>query len=155
MWAIKRNGKTILTTEEKPKFINGTLRHPVKAVDVLEAEVEVIEAGMTLEQLKENKKSDIKQAFVKDSEKPIVDTGLGFSVDGGYQNKQDFEVAKKYAFPMCKASDNTFHPVTASDYDTIIFAIEMNGIALYQRKWELEGLIESATTIEELEAVQW
>lgn len=108
-----------------------------------------------IEALKVQKKAEIKKAFDIDSDKPIVDTGLGFSVDGAYRNKTDFETGKKYSFPQVRASDNTMHDVTSSDYDTIIQAIEMNGIAMYQRKWELEAQIDSATTIQELEVITW
>lgn len=109
----------------------------------------------TLDEHKVDKKNTIKQAFINESIKPIVNTGLGFSVDGGYQNKTDFETGKKYSFPQVRASDNTMHNVTLADYDTIISAIEMNGISLYQKKWQLEAQIDACTAVAEVEVIQW
>jgi len=108
-----------------------------------------------IESLKPIKKQEIKQAFEADTLAPIVDTGLGFSVNGAYKNKTDFETGKKYAFPQVRASDNTMHNVTTADYDTIISAIELNGIGLYQKKWALEAQVDLATTIEELGVIKW
>ena len=94
-------------------------------------------------------KVSIKERFLEKQIKPIVDTGLGFSVDGGYDKVKDFEIGKKYSFPSVKASDDTFYPVSATDYDTIISAIELYGIQLFQLKWAKEEEVNALATIDE------
>lgn len=101
------------------------------------------------------KKAEIKEAFILNSQNVIVDTGLGFSVNGTYSNKVDFETGKKHNIPAVRAADNLFYDVTQADYDVIINAIEVSGMALFQKKWELEKLIDAATTYEELSLVRW
>lgn len=104
-----------------------------------------------LDDVKKLMLQDLKETLVKVSEKPIVDTGLGFSVDGGRIDVKNFEIGKKYNLPMVKAADNNFYPVTQEDYDTIISAIELNGIMVYQRKWEIEQEIAGLTSVAECE----
>ena len=96
-------------------------------------------------------KSSIKERFLDKEANPIVDTGLGFSVNGGRKNIEDFKVGQKYSFPSVKASDNIFYPITNTDYDTIVTALEMNGILLYQTKWAKEAEVEALLTVADCE----
>lgn len=98
--------------------------------------------------VKERMKKSIKDTFQSKADKPIVDTGLGFSVDGGYRNLVDFQIGKEFAFPSVKDSDNNFQPVTASDYDTIINAIKTSGVTLYQTKWAKEAEVDTLVDID-------
>jgi hypothetical protein len=51
--------------------------------------------------------------------------------------------------------DNQFHTVTATQLSQIVGELVDFGLGLYSRKWELEQALTSATTEEEVLAVQW
>ena len=101
-----------------------------------------------LEEVKAALKASIKARFIEKQAEPEVDTGLGFSVDGGYDKVKDFEIGKKYSFPSVKASDDNFYPVTSEDYDTIITAIETYGITLFQTKWAKEAEVDALADVD-------
>lgn len=107
-----------------------------------------------LESLKAEAKARTKHRFIQLGAKPTVDTGLGFSVDGGRSNLQDFQTGQKYALTHVKASDNQFYPVSITDYDTIINAIEQNGIDLFNKKWAKEQEIDALLTLDEIIAFE-
>jgi len=85
----------------------------------------------------------LKELFLSKMVKPLVDTGLGFSVDGGRDNLQDFQSGLALNVLIVRDSTNTMHTVTTAEMYQIITAIQTNGMVLYQRKWELEALIDS------------
>lgn len=92
------------------------------------------------------------------SSKPRVDTGLGFFVDGGRDNKDDFkskwELMSDSDTTTVKDADNNFHPnITKNQMETIWKSIVFNGETILREKWNLENAIKSAATIEELEAI--
>jgi len=92
---------------------------------------------------KEIKKKEIKKIFGQKIKKPIVDTGLGFSVDGGRDNLQDFQGGLSIGYYKVKGADNIIRDVTKEDMELIIQKIQLRGLMLYQRKWELEELIKT------------
>jgi len=86
--------------------------------------------------------------------RPVVDTGLGFSVQGGYEDKQNLEVAKRQGLDFVRGADDRFHTIDpATDWDAILTAIDQFGIQVYQRKWQLEAAIGSAETVEAVNAI--
>ena len=87
----------------------------------------------------------------KEMLRPKVDTGLGFSVDGGYQDLQNFKIGQDLNAPLVKDADGNFHEATPEMYNVIIGAIKTNGLALFSKKWSVEKDIEELTTFEELE----
>lgn len=103
-----------------------------------------------IERIKLEQKAKLSGLFKEASERPEVDTGLGFSVDGSHTDLLNFEIAHKYAVlsgeenAYIKASDNTMKLIAVTDYETIIQSIELNGIGLYQIKWAKEVEIESS-----------
>ena len=107
-----------------------------------------------IEALKEAMKSKVSIAFKALANKPRVDTGLGYYVDGGRDNLGDFEVGKEYNLPQVKDADGNFHAINAGDYDTIIGAIKSNGLALYQEKWAKEAEIDALTTLDAIIAYE-
>lgn len=116
--------------------------------------------AIPLPDLKAEKKAEVKQAFTAEAESPIVDTGLGFSVDGGRDNKDDFfskwEAMVDLDTTTVRDAYNSFHHgVTKAQMQVIYRAIVANGEALLGKKWALEAQIDAAVTIAELEAVKW
>lgn len=99
---------------------------------------------------------------------PRVDTGLGFFVDGGRENKDDFkskwELMATNDVTTVRDADNNFHAnVTKAQMKTIWKKIVLNGEAVLQEKWQKETaidsvVIDSSTTEEEaltqLEAIE-
>ena len=88
-------------------------------------------------------KLKLKKLFMSKMVKPLVDTGLGFSVDGGRDNLQDFQGGLALNLLIVRDSTNVMRTVTEAEMAQIIQAIQANGATLYQRKWELESLIEA------------
>lgn len=92
----------------------------------------------TFTELKTEKLSQLKTNFEAKALRPKVPTTLGFDVDGGYNDLQNFAIGKKHALPQVKDTLGNFHNVALADYDTIITAIEAFGIDLLQWKWTKE-----------------
>ena len=101
-----------------------------------------------LSDVKARMKSDVKGVFEAKGLKPTVDTGLGFSVDGGRANLQDFESGLAMGVLSVRASCNTMHDVTAEQMQGIINAIRANGLSLYQTKWTKEAEIDNLADVE-------
>ena len=65
-----------------------------------------------------DKKQKLKELFIKKSTKPAVDTGLGFSVDGGRINLEDFQTGLAMNFLTIRdASNATFPDHSRTCYD--------------------------------------
>lgn len=92
---------------------------------------------------------DLSIYFKEISERPRVDTGLGYFVDGSRLDKENFITGQKYSLPTIKDADGIFQDVTNEDYNIIIQKIEENGLYLYQTKWTKEQEILALTTITE------
>jgi len=108
---------------------------------------------ISLDELKAIKKGQLDQVFNTVAERPVVDTGLGFEVNGGYQDLADFTVGEDLGITIIRAVDNSMNDVTEIQFKSIILAIKMNGLTLKQNKWALADSITAATTIEELDLV--
>ena len=107
--------------------------------------------------LKASKIEQIRTSFNSYSEKPRVQTELGFAVDGGYTNLQDFTYGKDLGFLYIRDADNQMHEVTLEQMDIIITSIKTNGIRVYQKKWILEqevGAVNITSVTEYASAVQ-
>lgn len=92
---------------------------------------------------------DLKDVFIDKSERPRVDSGLGYFVDGSRIDKENFEIGKDLGLPKVKDADNQWHDVTDSDYDTIILAIKIDGAYLWDMKNTKEKEILALATVEE------
>ena len=101
-----------------------------------------------LDGVKARMKAELKGVFEAKGLKPVVDTGLGFSVDGGRANLQDFESGLAMGVLTVRASDNTMHEVTAEQMQGIINAIRASGLSLYQTKWTKESQIDALADVE-------
>lgn len=90
--------------------------------------------------------------------KPRVTTTLGFDVDGGRDNKDDFfskwEAMSDSDVTTVRDADNQFHTgITKAQMQVIYRAIVANGELLLANKWAKEVEVNACTTIEELDAV--
>lgn len=109
--------------------------------------------------LKRAKKQEVKDKFNRIFKgTPRVETSLGFVVDGGRNNKDDF-YSKWLTMGIdetttVKDADNQFHQnITKSQMEVIWKSIVANGEILLQDKWTKESQIDACTTIEQLEAI--
>lgn len=110
--------------------------------------IDCITTELDLDTIKDNLLDLLSTEFEKRAERPIVETSLGFTVQGGYTDLRNFEMGKKYGLPVIKDVDNINHTIDpATDYDIIISAIEMNGINLMSVKWNIRDYIENAIDI--------
>lgn len=84
----------------------------------------------------------------------VVDTGLGFSVDGSYQDLQNLEAGKALGLTFVVDSNGIRQNILVTDWDTILTAIRTNGLLILENKWTKQVLINEANTLEELDAIQ-
>ena len=98
------------------------------------------------------------KAHIATITKPRVDSMLGYFVDGGRDNKDDFfskwEAMSDTDVSTVRDADNQFHPnTTRAQMQTIYRAIVANGEALLTLKWQKEIEIANCTTIAQVAAV--
>jgi hypothetical protein len=101
------------------------------------------------------KKKEIKEQFQLFSKRPVVDTGYGYSVDAGREDLQNFEGALSLGVTQIRAADNNIYSVTTNELQSIITKIKANGLAMFQKKWELEKQIDEAQSEVELKSLVW
>lgn len=111
--------------------------------------ISYIPVERNIEEVKSLMLKDLKQAFLDYADRPRVDTGLGYFVDGARMDRENFEIGKKYALPQVKDADGNMQNVIINDYDTILTAIEMHGISLMITKWDKQLEIEAMGSIAE------
>ena len=97
---------------------------------------------------------DISGSFKAFGKRPVVDTGLGFNVDGGLDDLQRFEIGKELEVGVMMDKDGISHDVSADDYDAVILAIKTYGLKLYQTKWVREAEVKAFSTIVECMAYE-
>ncbi|MFV0626174.1 MAG: DUF4376 domain-containing protein [Alphaproteobacteria bacterium] len=111
----------------------------------------------SIEQAKSDKLSEIKTVFNHEQENGHCASSLGFEIDATRLSKDDIEsLLYVDLFPIkFRDHDNDFHDLTKEQAETLKKEIIAYGLAVYQKKWELEEAIKNATTIEDVEAVSW
>ena len=113
----------------------------------------------TLAGKKQLKTKELKIEFEKAAFRPSIDTGLGFNIDGGRNDKDNIISYINYlklngeTSGAIMGADNTLHTLSTSDIETIPRVIEAYGLHLYQLKWSKAVQIQAAQTEEELDAV--
>lgn len=112
-------------------------------------QVNYIKQAKDIDLVKQSMIEDLKLTFKEKALRPIIDTGLGYSVDGGREDLENFKVGKEFGFEYVKDSEGEMKPATAENYDTIILEIKKYGILLYQKKWEKEEEIENLQTVDD------
>lgn len=113
---------------------------------------------MELDRVKEIKKERLSNSFdeVYDSKHLKVLSSLGFEINANSVANTNIDglikVLKKTGVEsvLFRAFNNDLHNVTLDDLETMQMEIIMNGQTLYAKKWELETIIDSASTLDEL-----
>jgi hypothetical protein len=119
-----------------------------------------------LQVLKNNKKEEIKQFVYNELERSTVGyqtVGLSenLRVDAGrgdldnLRNLKQYCQSKNIAQTPIKDFYNNMHQISIEDLDIIILELIAYGLWLYQRKWEVDMLIENATTEEEINSISF
>jgi len=87
-----------------------------------------------------NKKlSTLKSNFEAATKRPSVNTTLGFNVDGGREDLENFQIGKDLGLLKVVDVDGVSHDIVLDDYDVIINAIKTTGLAFMQSKWDLKA----------------
>jgi len=103
-----------------------------------------------IEDIKETFLSRLGNNFKEMTRRPKVPTELGFTVDGGREDLQNFELGKKYQIDVVVDADDAVHTINPeTDYDTIISNIELYGISLWQKKQQKKAEINALETLED------
>jgi hypothetical protein len=119
-----------------------------------------------LQVLKNNKKEEIKQFVYNEIERSTVGyqtVGLSenLRIDAGrgdldnLRNLKQYCQSKNTSQTFIKDFYNNMHQISIEDLDIIILELIAYGLWLYQRKWEVDMLIENATTEEEINSISF
>lgn len=128
------------------KMINGAM------IEMTPEEEAAIAADL-IPSTKQEKLDELKEVFLQKSARPRVavslpreETPLTFAVDGSYADLTNFQTGKALGLLQVRDADDAMRDIILSDYDTIILAIQANGLALMQAKWTHEAQINMLTT---------
>lgn len=107
--------------------------------------------------LKTFKLAQLNTNFELQSSRPRVEViSLGYAVDGGRADLDNFKNGRDIAYPYIMDADNQPHPAELSDYEAVIRAIQENGAALISWKWSKKeeiNAIKISDTLTEAEAI--
>jgi len=103
-----------------------------------------------LESIKARILKNISKSFKSVSKRPIVDTGLGFSIDCGIDDIKRLEIGKEMNTSIIVDSDGVPHISSPEMYSTILFKMKARGLELYQQKWSKEEEIRNMDTIKDI-----
>jgi hypothetical protein len=114
----------------------------------------------TLEEVKAAKISEIKAAFVAAEANGFVESSLGFRADATRRSIEDIDglidLVSSGALPApvtFRDYDNAYHQLTLEQLNTLRLETKGRGPLLYARKWELEGAVDAAETVETLAGI--
>jgi len=101
----------------------------------------------------------LKQRFEIAANRPKVDTGLGFFVDGSHADLQNFKLGQDLGLLSMIDSEGTLQVITIEDYATVITAIQVAQLTLMQTNWDAKALLqavdlESLIAIAELDRIE-
>jgi len=119
--------------------------------EVLDKTTEEIAADLV--DMKVQKKAELNEVFNTVSERPIVDTGLGFFAQGGYRDIENIRVGIKLKSTKFRDTENVTHIITTVQLSGILDTIEANGAVILNNKWTIADQITAATNQEELDAI--
>ncbi len=85
----------------------------------------------------------------KQNSRPVVDTSLGYSVDGGYRDLQNLNAARSLKLNFCLDVDGVSHFVFESDWDVIIRSVELNGLNIININRTKKEEINALSTLDE------
>lgn len=89
-----------------------------------------------LDLAKSIKLAQLNANFELKSSRPRVEvSSLGYFVDGGRTDLDNFKNGRDIAYPYIMDADNKPHPAGLAEYEAVIRAIQENGAALISWKW--------------------
>ena len=112
-----------------------------------------------LNEAKENKKEEIRQAFNAEAVLPVTVNGVDYN--GGYDSVVRLSVAKDLAASQGATTvdfydaSNQLQTVTLADADTIITTINSAFQTVFAKKQNLMVQIDSALTFADVDAIVW
>lgn len=112
-----------------------------------------------LREKKEKKKEEIKDSWLESFRSGTLESSLGFTMDnrraGEKNDLQNLETLRDLGVLDIKDAEGNMHLLTSTQLDTLIGEMKLDGVQKYQKKWSLEGTVESCASLEELEAIYW
>jgi len=115
------------TSKEVGKVVDGVYK---VTYEVTEKSLDSVKAGLL---------KVIKESFNKALVRPEVPTSLGYSVDGGLDDLQRFQIGAELDVPIIKDVDGMVHEIDSEGYTTVLSEIKQYGLKLYQLKWSREA----------------
>lgn len=106
-----------------------------------------------LKAAKKIKKQAVKELFKAQSQRPKVDTTLGFYVDGSKDDLVNLENAQKLGLTFVKDVFGATHEIKVEDWDTILTKIREHGLKLFQEKWQLDTKIDACKSVEDVATI--
>lgn len=118
------------------------------------------EEAQRLADAKAVKIADIKSAFAAAEANGFVESSLGFRADATRRSIEDIDglidLVSSGALPApvtFRDYDNAYHQLTLEQLNTLRLETKGRGPLLYVRKWELEGAVDAAETVETLAGI--
>lgn len=118
------------------------------------------EEAQRLADAKAVKIADIKSAFAAAEANGFVESSLGFRADATRRSIEDIDglidLVSSGALPppvTFRDYDNAYHQLTLEQLNTLRLETKGRGPLLYARKWELEGAVDAAETVETLAGI--
>lgn len=117
--------------------------------DIVSTNWEILE---DLPNLIETKLSFLSNIFKAKTSRPSFKSSLGFVVDAGKADLENYKIAKDLGFLECRDISGVNHTLTSEDWSTLILEIQTLGLELYRLKWAKEMEIKNPDiTLKELE----
>lgn len=128
------------------KLVNG------ERVEITQEEIDAITRSD--ESIRSDKLDELSAYFNQISQRPIINTGYGFSVQAGFDDLASFQVGLDLGLYRIRAADNKYYDVSKEQFEDVLLQIKQNGARLMNIKWALQDEIKS-TSIEELEQINF
>ena len=110
--------------------------------------IRMVQTLATEEGLRFAIKARIKKMFAeKLSARPAVDTGLGYSVDGGKHDIENLSLALDVGATTIRDSAGAYQTVDSATLSTIVTTIKQNRVSIIQAKWASDDALEALTDI--------
>lgn len=115
----------------------------------------------TLAEAKTEKLAELKQNVRDEENNGYVESSLDFKADATRKSKEDVDGIIQSMENAGTSSiafrdyDNIFHTLTLEQVKILQIDIVNKGLYIYQHKWDLQTLVESAQTIAEVEGIIW
>jgi len=103
-----------------------------------------------LEQLVKGLLTKVSKSFKEASNRPAIDSGLGFKIDGSLDDMQRFEIGRELEIDVVIDAFGQPHSIELEDYATMILAIKTSGLKLFRQKWSKEAEIKAFESIEDV-----